>query len=68
MLILSRKLGETIRIGNDVTVTITEIRSGQVKVGIEANKDVVILREELYSNNQDDNTGNRKHPTEETVY
>lgn len=47
MLILTRGVGETIYIGDDITVTVTEIRSSQIKIGIEAPKDVVILRGEV---------------------
>ena len=47
MLILGRKKSESIHIGNDITVSIEEIAKGMVKVGIEAPKDVVILRSEL---------------------
>ena len=47
MLILTRRLGETILIGNDIEVTIMAIESNQVRVGIDAPRDVKILREEL---------------------
>ena len=47
MLVLSRKVGEKIAIGSDITITITEITRGKVKVGIEAPKSVVILRHEV---------------------
>ncbi len=47
MLILSRKRGEEIILGNDIVVKITEISKGNVKIGIEAPKDTVILRGEL---------------------
>lgn len=47
MLVLSRKVSETIRIGSDVVVTIVRIGRGTVKVGIEAPSGVSILREEL---------------------
>jgi len=48
MLILTRKVGETIRIGDDVTVRVLEVRGGQVRLGLEAPSDVRILREEIY--------------------
>ena len=48
MLILTRKLGETIRIGNEITVTIVEVKGGQIRVGIDAPSDVVVHREEIY--------------------
>lgn len=48
MLILTRKVGETIRIGDTVTVRVLEVRGGQVRLGLEAPADVRILREEIY--------------------
>ncbi len=47
MLILGRKEGETIEIGNDITISIENITKMMVKVGIEAPKDIMILRGEL---------------------
>jgi carbon storage regulator len=48
MLILTRKVGETIRIGESVTVRVLEVRGGQVRLGLDAPSDVRILREEIY--------------------
>jgi len=48
MLILTRKAGESIKVGDDVTVTITEIRDNQVRIGIEAPKSVAVHRSEIY--------------------
>ena len=47
MLVLSRKMGESISIGKDVVVRIVSIDKNNVKLGVEAPKSVVILREEL---------------------
>lgn len=47
MLILSRKNGETVQIGEDIEVTVVSIKGNQVKLGIDAPKDVKVLREEL---------------------
>lgn len=47
MLVLTRRIGESIRIGDDITVTLVQIGPGKVRLGIEAAPDVVILREEL---------------------
>jgi carbon storage regulator len=47
MLVLSRKLGEKVQIGNDITVTIVNISGHRVQIGIEAPEDVCILRHEL---------------------
>ncbi|MDG2915653.1 carbon storage regulator CsrA [Bisgaard Taxon 10/6] len=48
MLILTRKAGETVLIGDDISITILNIRGNQVKIGIEAPKDVTVHREEIY--------------------
>jgi carbon storage regulator len=48
MLILTRKLGETIRIGNEIKVTILESRGKQLRIGIDAPPDVTVHREEVY--------------------
>jgi len=48
MLILTRKLGEKINIGDDITVTLVEIKGTQVKLGIEAPKTIEIHRQEIY--------------------
>lgn len=49
MLILSRKENQKIRIGNDVVINIISISENNVKIGIEADKNVKIYREELYN-------------------
>jgi len=48
MLILSRKIDEKIIIGDDITISIVEIRGDQVRIGIEAPKKVKVFREEVY--------------------
>lgn len=48
MLILTRRLNETVMIGDDVTVTVLGVKGGQVRVGINAPKDVAVHREEVY--------------------
>lgn len=48
MLVLTRKIGETIRIGDDVTVQVLEVRGGQVRLGLAAPASVRIFREELF--------------------
>ncbi len=47
MLVLTRKADQKIRIGSDVVVTVITVREGQVSIGIEAPKDIEIVREEL---------------------
>ena len=48
MLILTRKLGESIAIGDDIQVTLIDIQGKQVKIGVNAPKDVPIHRQEIY--------------------
>ena len=48
MLILTRRMGETLMIGNEVTVTVLAIKGNQVRLGIGAPKDVAVHREEIY--------------------
>lgn len=53
MLVLSRRMGEKIRINDDITFTILETRGGAIKIGIEAPKNVTVHREEIYKRIQD---------------
>lgn len=55
MLALSRKNNESIMIGNDIEITILDIRNDQVKIGIRAPKDVGIYRKEIYLQIQEEN-------------
>jgi carbon storage regulator len=55
MLILTRKLGESISIGNDINVTILRVSGRKVRIGIEAPRHVTILREEIYKNIREGN-------------
>jgi len=48
MLVLTRRVGEALMVGNDVTVTILGINGNQVRVGINAPKDLAVHREEIY--------------------
>ncbi len=54
MLLLTRRDGESIHIGDDIKVTVLEVKGNQVKIGIDAPGDIAILREELYCRNNDD--------------
>lgn len=55
MLALARKVNESIVIGNDVEVTILEIKGDQIKIGVNAPKSVPIYRKELYLQIQEEN-------------
>jgi len=55
MLVLTRKVGESINIGNDIKVTIVSMEGGQVRLGIEAPKEVIIHRTEIYNKIMEEN-------------
>jgi carbon storage regulator len=48
MLILTRRVGETLVIGDAVTVTVLGVKGGQVRIGVDAPRDVAVHREEIY--------------------
>jgi len=49
MLILKRRVGKTLMIGDDVTVTVLGVKGNQVRIGIKAPKDVAVHRDEIYA-------------------
>lgn len=55
MLTLTRKIGESIRIGDDISIIIKEVKGRQVRIGIVAPRDVYVCREELYLKIQESN-------------
>ncbi|KGK86054.1 carbon storage regulator CsrA [Clostridium sp. HMP27] len=55
MLVVTRKKGESILIGDDIEITISKIDDGSVKIAISAPKEVTILRKELYNEVQNEN-------------
>lgn len=48
MLILTRRVGETLMVGDDVTVTVLGVKGNQVRIGVNAPKEVAVHREEVY--------------------
>ena len=56
MLILTRRVGEAMKLGEDITVTVLGVRGNQVRIGIDAPKSVAIQREEIYSTAVTDRT------------
>ena len=54
MLILTRRVGETLMVGDQVTVTILGVKGNQVRIGVNAPRDVAVHREEIYQRIQDE--------------
>ena len=57
MLILTRRAGETVMIGSDVTITVLGVKGNQVRIGINAPKDVAVHREEIFERIQKEQSG-----------
>lgn len=55
MLILTRRIGESIVIGNDVIVTVLNVKGNQVRIGVAAPKEISVHREEIYHKTQLEN-------------
>jgi carbon storage regulator len=66
MLVLSRKVGERIRIGDNVTITVVRITGGGVRLGIEAPSELPVVREELYIELQSDDSSSADQDATQT--
>lgn len=54
MLILTRRVGESLMVGDDITITVLGVKGNQVRIGVNAPRDVAVHREEIYNRIQDD--------------
>ena len=62
MLILTRRVGETVMIGEDVTVTVLGVKGNQVRIGVNAPRDVAVHREEIFERIKREEQGGEARP------
>jgi carbon storage regulator len=65
MLILTRRIGETVMIGDDVAITVLRVKGNQVRLGVNAPKTVSVQREEIFQRIQQEPTSGEEEPEPE---
>ncbi len=66
MLILTRRIGESLIIGDNINVTVLGIRGNQVRIGVNAPKDVTVHREEIYEKIRNEQGGSQGNATKKS--
>ena len=67
MLILTRRVGESLRIGDEVSVTVLGIKGSQVRIGVNAPKSISVHREEVYERINEENSENTDNNTKNST-
>ncbi len=67
MLILTRRVGETVMVGDDITVTVLGVKGNQVRLGVNAPKEVAVHREEIYERIRREQNGGEGDPPDDVA-